>query len=127
MAIEWDDSYRIDDDEINHQHQTLFRYVNDFLSATSSAEMTLCVIHLFKYTRQHFAYEEELMRKVGFPHYEQHLRMHDRLVSRLGALGDSIVQSTMDRAELEVFISDWALGHIPNADAQLARYLRERD
>ncbi len=126
MTIDWDDSYCIADDEINEQHQLLFRYVNDFLEAQTRPAMTYSIIQLFKYTRQHFAYEEALMREVNFPHYEQHLRMHDQLVSRLGALGEQIADGTVDRAALEVFIKDWALWHIPHADAQLADFLRER-
>lgn len=126
MTIEWDNSYCIDDDEINEQHQLLFQYVNDFLRAETDMAMTHSIIQLFKYTRQHFAYEEALMREISFPQYEQHLRMHDHLVSRLGALGDRIANGTINRAEVEGFIKDWALGHIPRADAQLATFLRNR-
>lgn len=126
MTIEWDDSYCIADDEINEQHQLLFRYVNDFLRAETDVAMTHSVIQLFKYTRQHFAYEEALMREVNFPEYEAHLRMHDHLVSRLGVLGDRIADGSIDRTEIETFIKDWALGHIPRADAQLANFLRNR-
>ena len=124
MAITWDERYRIDDEEINAQHQTLFDLVNALMDAKGDSELTLCVIHLFKYTRQHFAYEEALMREVKFPFYEQHLLMHDALVSRLGALGTSIAKGEVNRPEIESLIMDWALGHIPNADAQLARFVR---
>ena len=123
MSIDWDDSYCVNDDEINEQHQLLFQYVNDFLRAETDTAMTHSIIQLFKYTRQHFAYEEALMREVNFPYYEEHLRMHDHLVSRLGVLGDRIADGTINRAEVETFIKDWALGHIPHADAKLAKFL----
>jgi hemerythrin len=123
MTIEWNDSFCIGDVEINQQHQYLFSLINRFLTAGTKQEQTLCVIHLFKYTREHFAYEEDLMRKVRFPEYEAHVMMHDRLVSRLGELSQHIVNDTLDIQELEGFIREWALGHIPKADARLARYL----
>jgi len=123
MTIEWSDSFNIGDDEINEQHKYLFRLVNDVLRSTSKVELTGCVIHLFKYTREHFAYEEELMRKVKFNEYDAHVQMHERLVSRLGALGWHISNDTLDKKELETFIMDWALNHIPKADARLSKFL----
>ena len=125
MAIEWNQSYSIGDAEIDAQHQTLFRLVNEFLDATDKAQLMLAVIHLFKYTRQHFSYEEDLMRKLKFDEYEAHVRMHERLVERLGVLGSAIAQDRVDKIELEQFIKDWALGHIPKADARLARFLAQ--
>lgn len=123
MAIEWNESYSIGDEEIDEQHKYLFRLVNEFLEASDKSQLTLTVIHLFKYTRKHFSYEEELMRKVGFDEYEAHVRMHEKLVNRLGQLGTDIVNDSLDKAELERFVKDWAFGHIPKADARLAKFL----
>lgn len=123
MAIEWSDSFNIGDEEINEQHRYLLRLVNDVLNAISRVELTGCVIHLFKYTREHFAYEEALMRKVNFDEYDAHVQMHDRLVTQLGALGRNISNDTLDKEVLESFFMDWAVNHIPEADARLSRFL----
>jgi hemerythrin len=124
MVIAWSDSYNIGDVEIDEQHKYLFRVVNDFLNAKDKVELTECVIHLYKYTRNHFAYEEELMRRVNFKEYDAHVQMHEQLASRLATLGWHISNDTLDMQELETFIRDWALCHITKADARLANYLK---
>jgi hemerythrin len=123
MTIQWSDSFNVDNGEINAQHQYLFRLVNDVLNADSKVELTGCIIHLFKYTRKHFAYEEALMRKVKFDEYDAHVLIHDRLVSRLGALGQHIANDTLDKEELKDLIMDWALHHVSKADARLSEFL----
>jgi hemerythrin len=86
-----------------------------------------CARDLFQYTRDHFAYEEDLMLRVGFPSYEAHVKSHQLLISRLNALSQQISDDMLDRSEMEHFIKHWALFHIPKADFQLAEYLSYGD
>jgi hypothetical protein len=58
MQIEWKDSFKLGDAEIDTQHQQLFALANEFLQASGKAELTLCAIQLYKYTREHFEVEE---------------------------------------------------------------------
>jgi hemerythrin-like metal-binding protein len=125
MSIEWDDRYNIADDQINHQHQQLFRMANRFLAAGSKSELLDCAEGLFEYTRSHFAYEEALMLKSNFPEYDQHVVAHKQLIARLEVLRDHISGDTLDKLQLENFVRHWALFHIPKADARLAEYLSD--
>lgn len=62
MPLEWNDAYKVDHDEMDAQHQQLFTRVNDFLGAKDQDRLTASAIELSRYTREHLAYEEVLMR-----------------------------------------------------------------
>lgn len=123
MSIDWDDRFNIGDDQINHQHQQLFRLANRFLQAAGKQELLDCAEGLFEYTRSHFAYEEALMLKHHFPELAQHVIAHKQLIARLEDLRSHISGDSLDKLELENFMKHWALFHIPKADARLAEYL----
>ena len=63
MLLEWKDSYKIGDPEVDAQHQALFQLANDFLQASGKAELTLQAMKLYKHTREHFTQEEAVMRR----------------------------------------------------------------
>ena len=123
MAIEWKESYKIGDAEIDVQHEELFRLINRFLEARDKPSMTLCAMQLFKYTREHFAHEEKLMRELDYPEFKAHIAWHDVLIDRLNQLSSHIANDTLQLAELEAFLSDWALHHISREDARLVAYV----
>jgi two-component system chemotaxis response regulator CheB len=43
-----------------------------------------------------------------------------------GGVEHGAFDNTLNKAELEIFIRDWALHHIPREDAQLAAYIADR-
>lgn len=126
MAIVWKDSYKVGDAVIDEQHQQLFHLANKILATEDPAAQALCAMQFAQYTRDHFAYEETLMREVNFPDYEGHVIWHKQLILRLKLASHFIEKGTLDKQDLEGFISDWAMQHIPVHDAQLAAYLAER-
>lgn len=127
MTIEWNDSYDIGDVQINHQHRRLFVLANHVLRATEKAELLDCVVRLFQYIEEHFAYEEALMRKVNFPMLGEHVQSHQELIARLESLSGQDLADAAYKAALETLVRDWALGHIPHEDAKLAEYLNYGD
>ncbi len=127
MPIEWNDSYDVGDIQLNHQHRRLFALVNQVLSASDVAALRDCVAQLFDYIDEHFDYEEGLMRRAGFPDYDEHVQAHQLLKARLHALSDGDTSSDGYKSQFEALVTDWALSHIPQEDARLADYLSNCD
>jgi hemerythrin-like metal-binding protein len=123
MNIEWKDSYCIGDEHIDRQHQELFALANTMLEARDQAALRLCAVRLYKHVREHFADEELLMKRVGFPQYQQHAASHIQLLSGLNAISQDIASNTIYPSVVAAFLNDWGLKHIPNADAEVARYV----
>lgn len=127
MTIHWDDKFNIGNQQIDHQHQQLFRIANRFLGASSKEEQLHCAESLFQYTQSHFVYEESLMRAVNFPGYAQHVHSHQVLTHRLQEVKEQILKDSLDKTALEEFIRHWALEHIPADDSKLADYMETQE
>lgn len=124
MTIRWKEVYKIGHEQIDAEHQALFELVNRFLDANDSGSLTLSAMGMFKHTREHFTHEEDLMRALGYPGIRDHVKQHNDLLSRLNRIAESIANDTLDKPELEAFLSHWLLNHIGSADAELAGYIR---
>jgi hemerythrin-like metal-binding protein len=123
MQIEWKDSFKLGDAEIDTQHQQLFALANEFLQASGKAELTLCAIQLYKYTREHFEVEEGVMRKLHLPGLASHVDWHNTMITRLNAISQSIQSNTLREQDLVQLMTDWAEKHILVHDAELIPYL----
>lgn len=123
MSLQWNDRYKIGDEEIDAQHQQLFRLVNTVLAAKDKETLTACAMALFQYTREHFAHEEQLMKRLQYPAMAGHLAQHESLITRLSEVAARIANGTLDHRVLEAFLSDWLLNHIATSDVKLAAYI----
>jgi hemerythrin-like metal-binding protein len=122
--IAWNDGYKIGDSAIDEQHQELFLRASDVIAATTREGQTLCTTRLYQFTRTHFSHEETLMRRLGYPDIEEHIKQHNELMSQLGEFSQHLARDTLIKAELEAFISHWFLTHVATADAKLAAFLK---
>jgi hemerythrin len=124
MTIRWIDAYKIGHEQIDAEHQELFKLVNQFLLANDKGSLTLSAMGMFKYTREHFTHEEDLMHDLGYPSIRDHVGQHNDLLSRLNGIAENIANDTLNKPDLESFLSHWLLNHIGSADAELAGYIR---
>ncbi len=124
MAIEWLERYILGDAEIDAQHQTLFALVNELLAATEKSHVTDAVANLFKHTRDHFAHEEAVMRRMNYPGLRTHVEQHNTLLSKLGNASELIANYSFTMANLESFLSAWLLNHMESLDAPLVGHCR---
>jgi hemerythrin len=123
--IEWKDIYAINNDEIDTQHKNLFDIVNRFLMATDNAHLDSSRKEMYSYIEKHFEQEEELMRKIHFPYYHEHLGQHDNLLIKLNRVSLEIISNKLNRSKLEDLITEWAINHIPREDVKLLNYVAD--
>jgi hemerythrin len=122
MSIEWKDSYKIGDDDIDAEHQEIFRLAANVVAASTPAEQTSRVIRLYKFARGHFKHEERHMFELSYPDADVHIEQHRDLVARLNGIAADIASGTLNKADLEAFISYWLLVHIATFDTKLTAY-----
>jgi hemerythrin len=123
MKLEWKDSYKLGDAEIDAQHQQLFDMANAFLEAQGKTALTLCAMLLYKHTREHFEAEEAVMRKHQVPNLDAHIEWHNTMITRLNAISLSIQNDTLREQDLVNLMTEWAQTHILVQDAELAQFL----
>jgi hemerythrin len=123
MAIQWKDEYRIGDEEIDAQHEEIFKRANAFLEIMDIAALTEYAVGFFQYTRDHFSHEESLMRELDYPEITGHLQQHKDLLARLNSLARKIGSEELTHQEFEIFLIDWLVDHIRIYDTKLAAYI----
>ena len=123
MTIEWKDSYKIGDAEIDAHHQYLFELTNEFIAADSLKSMRELMILLYRHTRVHFESEEALMRRVGFAGLAEHQEHHNHLLQRLSELSMDVGKGYMNKPAIVALMRDWTTKHIQVEDAQLVAFM----
>lgn len=111
--------------EIDHQHQELARMLNELNDAVRANDPPEAIARLFDemmaYTEMHFAVEEQLMDKFGYPDKDAHKAEHKRLLDEASYLKDTLARG----GELRVLqsVKDWLLAHTINVDKPFVEYL----
>jgi diguanylate cyclase (GGDEF)-like protein/hemerythrin-like metal-binding protein/PAS domain S-box-containing protein len=113
---------------IDDQHRQIVQMVNDLNRSLEEgrddAELKRLFGALLAFTASHFATEEALMARHGYPQMDEHKTQHENLVHELQEIAAEFSQG----AELRLLqsIKDWLLGHIQHADKPLGVYLTSR-
>ena len=123
--IQWRDQFNIGVEVIDQAHRRLFAIVQKILDLCEERheDKYACVegIKYFKaFALKHFAEEEAYMRRIGYPGYLAHKRIHDRMEwETLPHLEQSLYDSDFSTEMVHHFIQfciEWLTGHILTED-----------
>ena len=114
---------------MHQQHAELvniFLSLNDAVKNNASRQVVYRIIdEAIAFTRRHFANEELLMVKSGYPEIEAHKKMHKELIEEALELKGKFDYVEEDR--FVEWLNHWPLGrvraHIQYADKQLEDYI----
>ena len=115
--------YRLGIDEIDVQHQNLFRIANRLNADLAPGQLYEELMNLYRYTREHFTAEEALMRKWQYPDYLDHKRLHDQLLGTLNTTAAEVAREPEKLPQLQAFLANWVVGHIQDQDQRIADFL----
>lgn len=117
----WDNKYSLGRSDLDSEHQALFRMAEHLYNAigqgTSQDELIALFARLTAYARFHFENEEALMRKTGFPDYEQYRREHAAVTAKIALLDGELQAGVarVDTATME-FLQNWLQDHVCGTD-----------
>jgi hemerythrin len=126
--IEWNDTYKIGELQIDLHHQYLFSLLNsnydNFVNGAPDASLSSLFHDLIDYVIYHFFTEEEFMKKIQFPGLEKHKKEHDGFAQRVVEM-DKEMERGKQAMSLEVltFLHDWLTTHILKSDAEIGCFL----
>lgn len=126
QKIVWQDTYSIGDATIDQQHQQMFDIATTLLQASDKAALVDAAMNLYRYMREHFRDEEELMRRIAYPEYRQHVEMHNWLIDRMNAVSADIGAGRWRAETLRNLMDEWVVGHILDRDTQLLAYVQSQ-
>jgi hemerythrin len=129
--IAWTPALAVGIEEIDAQHQELFRSAEAFvsgLSERSPAQVTALLAYLRRYAAAHFSEEEAWMRDFCYPEQEAHAAQHERFLSDLDELAAEHARGGPGLAPMRVatWLGRWLTDHVGASDTKLARFVVSR-
>jgi hemerythrin len=133
MALQWRADMSIGVEKIDAQHRQLVEQVSSLLDACTQGkgkqEVGRMMAFLGEYVLTHFADEEELQLKSGYPGYREHKALHEQFVREYGLLNQQLLaEGASVRFTLQVnrTVVDWLVQHISKADKALGEHLAKQ-
>ena len=128
--IEWSNELSVNIPLIDKQHMILIRAINLLAMAVqhnSSRElMQEIFVTLRDYTDTHFAYEEELFDRFGYPDTAEHKAQHRGLLEKVVDLDQRWRAGQAEIGpEVLKFLVDWLRSHILGSDKKYSKFLVE--
>ena len=133
MAYRWSDDLLTGNVQIDTEHKELIGAINDLLDACSKgkgrAELEKTVEFLSSYTKTHFAREEVLQRKYGYPDYKNHKEYHKYFIEQVENIHKKLLSSGANVAlvgEINSKVGNWIIKHIKTEDVKVAKHIKSK-
>jgi hemerythrin-like metal-binding protein len=122
--MEWSDSLSVQVAEFDEDHRQLVQILNELWDANERQDRRQVIgatfTRLAEYATAHFAREELLFQRWGYPGAESHMANHRRVLERLSQLEVDFRSGTSTGAigdDVFNFVRDWLIQHILHEDA----------
>ena len=129
--FEWSDHLKINNEEIDRQHQGLVALLDKMYVALSQGKGNKVIggilVDLSLYTKTHFAAEEKMMKIHGYPKYEVHKKEHEDLTKEVVDLFNKYnTGEPVSAIVVGEFLKDWLKNHIKKTDMQFGSFLNSK-
>jgi hemerythrin len=130
MALEWTSGLAVGVEEIDDQHQELFRRAQRLvlaLRAGDRGEVEPLIRYLSDYVVSHFECEERCMARTEYPGLEAHRDAHRRFRDDFGELLREYQRkgpTPLMALTVSNWLAEWLQQHIGGSDVALARWLQ---
>lgn len=130
-TIRWSRKLSVRIPEIDLQHRQLVDVAADLemgLALGVDKEIMNRVMRdLNAYAREHFATEERLMRRHGFPGLDEHVTQHQSFIEKLLHFELDYLDGRAELSkELFEYLIRWLEEHVASYDQLYAQHLREK-
>lgn len=130
-AFIWRDDFSVLVGEMDVHHKKLVEIANRIMailhSGGGSTPLLEAVKALVAYTHYHFAAEEALMEKHGYPGILFHTQRHLQLARQVADYAASIsAGSVPEESDFLKFFRDWIITHILNEDRKYGEFLNSK-
>ena len=130
MTFQWTADCAVGVRRIDEEHQRLFALAETMhramLEGEGKAILQDLLTGLVAYTSYHFAHEEELMERIGYPGYREHRAQHEDLRAKAREMQDRVASGELTiTIEVMQFLMEWVRKHIASSDFRIAAYMKK--
>ena len=132
LALQWTPALAVGVEEIDAQHQELFKRAERLIAALRTGgrgEVVPLLAYLQEYVVQHFAAEERIMHEARYPGLEAHVELHRAFREEFARFAADLERkgpTALVALTVHNWLSDWLRQHIGGVDQELGRYLTAR-
>ena len=137
FGIEWNDSYKLGNEQVDSQHYQLFKMANNLIRSCvegGDAEHLLETLRgtldfLVEYTVKHFFDEEVLQVLHNYPDYNKHKQLHEEFKVEVCDLVKRFEESNSleDLSDdVNKIIVKWLIKHISIEDRKMCKYIMDK-
>jgi hemerythrin len=126
----WNDRLSVGVDAIDEDHKKLIAMINDLydaiLAGRERKKLDNLLDRLVDYTRYHFAREEKLLARTGYPDVAAHKHAHSDMAAWIKTASRRYHNSSAMAPSLEAInhLTDWFYNHILSYDQKFAPHLK---
>lgn len=129
--MEWTEALSLDIESIDTQHRKLVDLINELDTAISEGHgnevLGKVLGGLLDYTKEHFAYEEQLLEKCNYPSFPSHKAEHDSLTEKVEFLSHIFEKGqSMNTEQIMQFLKIWLQEHILDIDKRYVPFVKEK-
>lgn len=127
--IAWNDSFSVQNTEIDEQHKTLFSIMKNLGDLLVNKDFDILSVsgvvgQLDDYVRVHFSFEEQLMNTHNYSDKENHIAQHDTLRKKLDEINIFDVEDKGKFLnETLMYLVNWLTNHIMKTDKKFGQFL----
>jgi methyl-accepting chemotaxis protein len=130
-AVEWNNSFSVNVNQMDSQHKKWINYINDLHEAIIKGKgrdvLGNILNKMLDYSKEHLATEEELLRKTGYHEYEKHKQIHDNFVNWVKGIIDNFSKDKKANLSLDIMdkMKNWLTNHIKTVDKKYSEHLNK--
>ncbi len=131
-TIPWTKAYSVGVTAIDKDHRNLFELIDTLDRALqrqlSNDKIAKALTGLIQYTEGHFAREEKVMERYGYPGISKHRAQHRNLELLVHAIFNVFNDDpdSIDPKKLMKFLNHWLVDHIIKVDMLYAQYIEKK-
>ena len=131
MNIEWTEDLTTNSDQIDTQHQEMFRRFARFQAACEEGKGKKDIYNLLEFLEEyiisHLALEEKIQLDTSYPGYDAHKAEHDGFIRQFKQMKDylaSVGSTNTLVIETNLTLVNWLIHHIKGTDRTFAEFLQ---
>lgn len=127
-CLSWKNDYKIKNELIDGEHKKLFEIAIKALNYHNTdikEHIKLTINELYVYMKEHFEHEEEYMKSINYPDYEQHCKIHEQIIEQMNSFIKTLPKLKIEEFERKLieYMDIWLINHILYEDRKIISFL----
>ncbi len=128
VKIEWNSAWECGEAKIDSQHRRLLEIGNELLGMIHEKSEGFCeqLEILLSHISEHFSYEEQVQKYIGYPDAESHAEKHRELTEKaIQIKGDCLAGKVNMVSLISFIIDDVIISHLLEEDTKFFPYIKK--